>query len=55
MDIKDYLRKAAQSQNDVLEQMRKIQSDLAAVINDVESNAQAIEELGEIISNTEED
>lgn len=48
-DIREYTRNVVKQNDDILTRIRKIQEDIASLANDIESNALAIEEIGEII------
>ena len=59
-DIREYTQNVAKQNTDILSRIRKIQEDVAGltdsiaeIANDVESNALAIEDIGEIIGGGE--
>ena len=52
-DIREYIRNTAGQNNEILNRIKKIQKDIAGIVDDVESNAVAIEELAELISDEE--
>jgi hypothetical protein len=59
-DIREYTQNVAKQNTDILSRIRKIQEDVAGLTdsisglaNDIESNALAIEEIGEIIGGGE--
>lgn len=54
MDIRDYLQRTAQDNNEILKRIRDLQNVVSGIADDVESNAVAIEELAELISGEEE-
>lgn len=51
--IKEYAKKAADQNNEILNRIKKIQSDITGVVEDVEANAEAIEELAQIVGGGE--
>ncbi len=52
--IKDYIKNEAKQNINILERIKRIQSDLASAVEDIEANAEGIQELAEIIGGEEQ-
>ena len=52
-EIREYTQNVAKQNTDIFNRIRKIQEDIASLADDIESNALAIEEIGEIIGGGE--
>jgi len=51
--IEDYVRNTASKNEDIMSRIRQIQADISSLADDVESNAAAIIEIGEILGDKE--
>jgi uncharacterized protein YoxC len=52
-EIREYIRGTANQNNELLKRIRQIQADISSLADDVESNAAAIMEIGEILGDKE--
>ena len=52
-EIREYIRGTANQNNELLNRIRQIQADISSLADDIESNAAAIIEIGEILGDKE--